>query len=194
MKKYTRELIAPLVETSRSLAEVLRKLGLRPSGSAYSNIKRHIEEYDLDTSHFKDYRAGLAPGGNKRSYADILVLGDPLDRREKGAVLTRAMVEAGVLHECAWCGNKGVWQRGRTLAHLRLHVDHVNGKGWDNRLENLRFLCPNCHDTTVTWGSTNSGKGIYEKDEDHIVITTMGGLKSAVDMGVVEMTHGGVPE
>ena len=38
-------------------------------------------------------------------------------------------------------------------------MDHINGINNDNTLENLRFLCPNCHSQTLTYaGKSNSGK------------------------------------
>ena len=52
-------------------------------------------------------------------------------------------------YKCALCGNTGEWQ-GKPLT---LQLDHINGEHLDHRLENLRFLCPNCHSQTETFGS-----------------------------------------
>jgi protein-arginine kinase activator protein McsA len=38
---------------------------------------------------------------------------------------------------------------------LRLQIDHINGNPVDNRQENLRFLCPNCHSQTINFGTKN---------------------------------------
>src|SRR5436309_312002 len=59
----------------------------------------------------------------------------------------RAMMTAGVEERCLTCGCDGTWQGNP----LRLMIDHINGDWLDNRLENLRYLCPNCHAQTATW-------------------------------------------
>jgi len=51
------------------------------------------------------------------------------------------MLESNVKHECSKCGQKPEWLG----SPLTLDVDHVNKNWLDDRLENLRFLCPNCH-------------------------------------------------
>lgn len=59
-----------------------------------------------------------------------------------------------IKYECAWCGLTNTYN-GKPLT---LQLDHINGINNDNRLENLRFLCPNCHSQTETWGGKNVNK------------------------------------
>jgi len=69
-------------------------------------------------------------------------------------LLKRRLVEEGLLApRCASCGLGETWEG----APLVLHLDHINGDRTDNRLENLRFLCPNCHSQTETYCGRNIG-------------------------------------
>lgn len=154
-RKYTRELLAPIVAESRSIAEVLRRLKTGWTGGAHDTIKRRIREYGLDTSHFygqgsnrgSDHRGGP----RKKRPEERLILRENDGKPEAAFRLRRAMIEAGMPYQCAECGNDGTW-KGKPLA---LQIDHINGNKYDNRKENLRFLCPNCHSQTDTFGSKN---------------------------------------
>lgn len=56
-------------------------------------------------------------------------------------IKTKILDNKLLIYECSICGNKGEWQ-GKPLT---LQLDHINGNHKDNRIINLRFLCPNCH-------------------------------------------------
>ncbi|MFI1285513.1 HNH endonuclease [Streptomyces sp. NPDC020858] len=81
-----------------------------------------------------------------RSAADILVKHEG-KRRTRTHLLRRALRETGVPECCDMCGTSAEWG-GRPMT---LEVDHVNGDWSDDRVENLRLLCPNCHAVTDTW-------------------------------------------
>ena len=57
-------------------------------------------------------------------------------------------------NKCIECGIGSIWN-GKKLV---LHLDHINGKYNDNRIENLRILCPNCHSQTDTYSGKNMKK------------------------------------
>jgi 5-methylcytosine-specific restriction endonuclease McrA len=80
--------------------------------------------------------------------------------------IKRRVIEQRLIpYECSECGNKGK-HNNKTLS---LQLDHVNGNGQDHRLENLRFLCPNCHSQTDTYaGKGSKGKRKYVKDKEII--------------------------
>ena len=58
------------------------------------------------------------------------------------------------IYECVECGNAGTWQG----KHLPLHLDHIDGDRKHNQIENLRWLCPNCHQQTSNWGVNNASQ------------------------------------
>jgi hypothetical protein len=73
-------------------------------------------------------------------------------RRDGVAKLRLALLESGVEHKCAVCGLPPYWNS----KYLQLQIDHINGVGTDNRIENLRFICGNCHLQTENFGVKNS--------------------------------------
>ena len=77
--------------------------------------------------------------------------------RAKRHQLVRAMIDRGVPVACSGCGLGPVW-RDRPLT---LAVDHMSGDWLDNRLENLRFMCPNCHAQTATWCRQKSSPSLF---------------------------------
>ncbi|MFI8187254.1 HNH endonuclease signature motif containing protein [Streptomyces sp. NPDC085946] len=145
--KWTRETLADAVAASTTMCEVLRHLGLEVVGGHHTYISRRIRAYGIDTSHFRmPSRAGKP--WRPRTPERLLVKQPEAEaRRIPGDRLRWAMTALGVPERCALCGTEAVW-RGHPLP---LEVDHVDGDWRDNRIENLRFLCPNCHATTDTY-------------------------------------------
>jgi hypothetical protein len=151
---YTDEALADAVARSISYADVLRRLGVPLSGGSHAYLATRIRAAGIDTTHFlgQAHRRGLrAP---RRLASEILVVLPPGSMRTKAPLLRRALVASGVEERCVKCRLGDRWQG----APLRLIVDHINGDWLDNRLENLRFLCPNCHSQTATWCRRRSAR------------------------------------
>ncbi|MFJ8074704.1 HNH endonuclease [Streptomyces sp. NPDC096176] len=141
--RHTEERLRQLVAQSSSVRDVLRGLGINPVGGNHAHISRRIATLGIDTSHFVAARRGRPKG----SRGDVLTLRDREEGRIPGSRLRQSLVRRGVAEICAMCGVRTAWNN----KPLRLEVDHLNGDWWDNRPENLRLLCPNCHAVTDTY-------------------------------------------
>ena len=144
MPAYTRDDAAAAVAHSLSYAETLRELGLRPAGGNHRTLRTHLERWGISTDHF-DPNAGKRRSGRLRAtpLTDILVEHSTFSR---GHLKERLYASGLKRPQCELCGQGPEWQ-GNEMA---LVLDHVNGVGDDNRLENLRIVCPNCAATLDT--------------------------------------------
>lgn len=150
--KYTHEVLSAAVAASTSMAGVLRHLGLRQNGGSHAHLRRRIDQLGIDTSHFlgQAHARGMI-STHRRSAAEVLIERPQSAKRAAPPVLTRALLEIGRLYTCAACSLGDAWN-GQSIT---LHVDHIDGRFWDSRADNLRFLCPNCHSQTGTYAGRN---------------------------------------
>jgi len=154
-RKYTKELLEPLVRESSSVAQVARRLGRPTSGGTVSHLKKTIQLLELDMSHFtgrtwnKGQRSKL-----RKTPEQILTAG--YTRRAQAFQLRRAMIESGIEMKCTKCTMEPEWC-GEPLV---LEIDHINNDWTDNRLSNLAFMCSNCHTQKTT---TDGAKAKFVK-------------------------------
>ncbi len=149
-KKYTKEILKPLIKESISVAEVIRKLGLKEAGGTHTHISKKIKEFTLDTSHFLGRSANGGDkhkgGPKKKAWREILIKRTS-GRRQDAFRLRRALIESGREYRCDKCGLKPEWND----KPLMLQIDHKNRNWLDDRKRNLDFTCPNCHSQTDGW-------------------------------------------
>lgn len=157
--KLSDEQFVELLKKSSTISEVLFKLGYTVRGNSwgYSQVKRRMDDLNLDYSIFKGKSAVIKTNKlNNVRKEDIL----KENCKHQRIVLRRYVIKNNLIpYKCAICGCTE-WQ-GKTLS---LELDHINGINNDNRLENLRFLCPNCHSQTSTYGSRNQQLNSSEYD------------------------------
>ncbi len=137
---------------SRSVRGVIIKLELVPAGGNYAQINDRIKFLKLDTSHFtgKGWNVGWGfdPRKPKLSLSEILVK----NKRYQSHSLKKRLFVAGLKKpECEICG----WCQVSVDGRIPIELDHINGDHSDNRIENLRILCPNCHSLQATHRGMN---------------------------------------
>lgn len=135
-----------LITQATSVKNFLETCGFsRNSGTMGNIVRDRINSLGLDVSHFQKRGKGLP----RYSLEEILVEKSPYTNI--GRLKLRLVSEGCLEYECAECKNPGI-HNGKKL---NLQLDHKNGVSNDHRLENLRFLCPNCHSQTSTFAGRN---------------------------------------
>jgi len=136
------------VKNSNSYNEVLKKMGYTStSGWVQTEIKKKIKNLGIDNSHFS--RALMVT--KKKELSEIFIEDSKCGQRTlRTYVIKLNLIE----YKCIECGQLPIYNE----KELVLQLDHINGINNDNRLENLRFLCPNCHSQTKTFGIKNKKK------------------------------------
>ena len=136
-----------LVQESFSQSECLRKLGLQPKGGTSPKLfKKRVKELNLSTSHFKLIQPQINP--SKQCLSTICIENSTYTNTT--SLKRRLINEQILIYECFIC-KISEWN----FKPLSLQLDHINGINTDNRIENLRLLCPNCHSQTETYAGKN---------------------------------------
>lgn len=147
--QVSKERFIEIVQQSNSYSDCLRALGLGIKGGSSTDIlKRRIQELNCSTEHFSRITSGAY---QKYSLDEILIENSPY--ANISCLKKRLVNENRLEYKCYKCGISE-WN-GEILS---LHLDHINGKNNDHRIENLRFLCPNCHSQTDTYAGKNKNK------------------------------------
>lgn len=150
-----KEKFQELVDNSTSYRDVLRKLGLTIVAGNYITLNSRIksENINLDKIKFNRKRLRKTWQANKKSLSNAEVFVENSSYK-RGDVKKRIIQQNLLSYECSKCKLKNEWMN----ASLVLILDHINGINNDHRLENLRFLCPNCNSQTSTFAGRNNKK------------------------------------
>lgn len=132
------------IENSKCKSDVLKHLGASLSTSNYQTLDKKIKEYNIDDSHLiYDYSRGNK-WVKKYKNNDIFCENSKMSTKN---IKIRIIKDSLIEYKCSECEIIDEWN-GKKIV---LQLDHINGNNTDNRIENLRFLCPNCHSQTKTF-------------------------------------------
>lgn len=136
--KFTLEILTPVVASSINWAEVCRKLGVPPMTGSQTNLKKRAKILGIDDSHFLGQASTRGRTfGSKRPIEDYLTGKATLNSSQ----LRDRLIKEGLKEKrCEIC-NLQDW----LTNPIPLELDHINSNHFDNRLENLQIICPNCH-------------------------------------------------
>lgn len=153
------QIVCKAIKTHKNLNQVCKFLGKRPVNNNYKFLKRIIEKYSIDISHFNKTIEYVTP---EKRYKDeeVFCENSPLSTNNiKKRLFTSGLKEK----RCECCGNTE-WN-GKSIP---LQVHHINGDNTDNRIENLQILCPNCHAQTDNYcGASKMRKENFKKKKEH---------------------------
>lgn len=149
-----------IIKNSFSYSDCLRALGLGTNGGSSTDVlKKRIQELECSTEHFDGHKAKAIK--NYRPLEEILIENSDY---VSTVSLKKRLIDAKLLeYKCSKCGISE-WQG----EPLTLQLDHINGNHIDNRIENLRLLCPNCHSQTHTYAGKSAFK--YKKSPSYCTL------------------------
>ncbi|HSX32621.1 MAG TPA: HNH endonuclease signature motif containing protein [Candidatus Saccharimonadales bacterium] len=150
-RSWTDEQLIEAVAASKSYRNVLILIGLVPAGGNYFQVQHRIKTLQIDTSHFTgmQWNKGLRyQTKNLPLLESLLVLGGTVQSYK---LKKRLFSEGLKTPKCELCG----WAERSIDGRVPLELDHINGDHFDNRIENLRILCPNCHSLQPTHRGKN---------------------------------------
>lgn len=157
---FTEQELREMVNNSISFRELSRKIGYASLGDNEKTIKKRLNEYNISTDHF----TGLPKSYVKRTEENTFIKNSSATQK-----VLRDMYKKGnyTPYKCSICGMEPIWNN----KPLSLTLDHINGDNKDDRLENLRWVCPNCDRQLDTFGSKNPNKkiGYNHKKSSHRV-------------------------
>lgn len=150
--KVSKDELESAISSSESLSEVSRKISGSDSWGAIRTIKRYLNFYKISANFTR--KNTLPASKPKYTHDEMFIEDSPVPT----SILVKFFRRFYPPEKCSECGIGTIWNN----KPLTLHIDHINGRGTDWRVENCRYLCPNCHYQTDTHGTKRGVKRMFE--------------------------------
>lgn len=140
--KYNLDQVKASIKQSLCWTDVCRALDVSVCTFNFKRLQKLVEENNISIDHF-DPKKTFRRGKKEWTEEEVFVQDCDMHRSQLRKVLERLGHKSDNCEECGiteW-NNKP----------LTIEIDHINGDHRDNRKENLRWLCPNCHSQTETF-------------------------------------------
>lgn len=185
LKKLNLNDVRQVVKETFSASEACRRLGMSTQGSA-TRFRKYLKDNEIDFSHWTGqlWSKGKTSLEDKRikstgnTYDDVFA-----ENSSANATYVKSLIIRKELlpYKCSVCNMNPIWNG----KELKLQMDHINGNKKDQRLENLRIICPNCHSQTETFGSKNKSKGFPTEEKIISVLKNTSSITEAIrELGI----------
>ena len=156
LSRISDEQFREAISQSKCVREVLIKLDLKAAGGNYAIFHQRVKSLNIDTSHFSG--AAWATGKN---FGPKRPIEDYLSNKHKisSSSLKRRLIKEGLKEPKCECCQLDWW----IDKEIPLELHHINGNHFDNSLENLQLLCPNCHANTENYRGRNQERSISKE-------------------------------
>lgn len=139
-----KSLLKELSLNSNNLADILLKLNLTQTSGNYRTLKKYLKLFNIEFQN-KSSKTRLH---RRYTFEECFKVNSTIARQH---VKKRILKDNLIPYKCIECNINNEWNN----KELVLQLEHINGINNDNRIENLCFLCPNCHSQTSTYSARN---------------------------------------
>lgn len=153
---WEEKILREAIEKSECKSDILRHLNISVKSGNFQTLERYCIKYSIDINHLKySHNRGHKFQESKTNEELFVENSTSIGKTIKERIIKEKLIK----YKCACCKNEGEWMG----IKLTLQLDHINGVNNDNRLNNLRFLCPNCHSQTKTYAAKNKNNSLTKK-------------------------------